>query len=163
MKSGNVRRSLGADTVGITSVVFVAAIVLMAPGALGTDHPVGATGSTYIDQYGCDATVNANLPIYLNVSNGDSVSVYYNYTYDDERRPGSSLAGHAFSQVVQYGGGGWAESHGYNTTGDTQGGGGIQKTVYNVQENTSIRVEWYANITFACSDGASAKGYIYLY
>jgi len=147
MKNHYMMEKVRLARIGTVFAVLMAAVVILAPNALGANHPVSSTGLTFIDQNTCYATITTDIPFSLDVDDGDSVTIYYNYTYIDHR-PGRDLpnAEHVFSQIVAYGGG-VAESHGYNTTKYTEGNGGIQHIVYNVMENTSIWVELYANIT----------------
>src|SRR4030042_1100901 len=149
-------------------VLLVTAVLMSSTVALGADHPFGATGWTDIDSSSCDSGVNANLPAYLNVDNGDSVTIYYNYTYTDYRRSVSTIARHDFTQLIEYNNWGAGQSHWHNTTYYLDSGvGGIQMTVYNVMEDTSIWVKWYANVTCSsgpqCSHYDSDQGFIYLY
>lgn len=152
----------------ISASLMVTVITIMAQTALAANHNVTGTGSTFIDKNGCDASVPNGPPGSLNVANGDSVTIYYNYTYRDDRLGSDKpRAEHIFIQTVLYGGGGRTEAHYYNTTGSASGGGSIPWTVYNVQEGTSIWVGWYANITCGsspqCHETDSKEGSINLY
>jgi hypothetical protein len=156
-----------ATRVGMISAsLMVTVITIMAQTALAANHNVTGTGSTYIDRFGCDANVPNGPPGSLDVANGDSVTIHYNYTYWDNRPQGYPRAEHIFIQTVLYGGGGRTEAHYHNTSGSELGGGSIQWTVYNVQTGTSIWVGWYANITCGsspqCHDTDSKEGYINL-
>jgi len=166
MKNDYVGGKARAARIGIVSVVVMAAVVILAPNALGANHSVNTTGSTYISSGGtCIASVTAPSSGDLDVNNGDSVTIYYNYTYTDGRTSASTLARHDFTQLVEYDDAGTGESHWYNTTIDMESGvGGIQMTVSNVRTGTSIWVLWYANITSdgICSDYAWDEAYISL-
>jgi len=166
MRYNHIGGKKGAARIANVSTMFLATLMILAPIALGADHPFGATGSTYIGTY-CDSEVAADLPAYLDVANGDSVTIYYNYTYTDARGSPSTIARHDFTQLIEYDDWGEGESHWHNTTYyRDSGSGGIQMTVNNVMEDTSIWVKWYANVTCnsgpSCSHYDSDEGLIYL-
>ena len=140
----------------------------MSQTALAANYAVSAIGSTYINNVGCQAAVSAytSMPVYYDVTYGDTVTVYLNYTYTDVRT-GHDLppAHHIFTQFVYYLGWGETEAYEYNTTQETFGSGSIQMIRY-VQPDSTMYVKWWTNVTCGsqpqCTSYDSDDGYIYL-
>jgi len=167
MKVGIVPRRVGRYAVSIESVALVmVAVVLLAPNALGANR-YGATGigTTSINTSTCDADVTSPLPVYVDVNNGDSVTVYFNYTYSDSRPP-TTAAVHGFVMTTVYLYTAWSDGVNVTTYGSESSGGSLQRTVPNVAQNTSIWVRWHAQISSAsnpaCFASHEEEGYIYL-
>ena len=168
MKDGIVTGRVSGRAVSIESIaLMITAVVLLAPTALGAGR-YGATGigTTSINTSTCDADVTSPLPVYVDVNNGDSVTVYLNYTYSDSRLPRLYPAVHAFVMTTVYLYTSWSDGVNVTTYGGESGDGSLQRTVPNVSENTWIWVRWQAQISSVsnpvCFASDEKDGYIYL-
>ena len=127
----------------ISASLMVTMIMVMSQTAIAANHIVEVTGFTTISVSDCEANVTSGPPGSLVVTNGDDVTIYYNYTYDDSRPSGWPNATHQFVLIVD----GWAKEEAHFTFGNESGFGTIQKTVYNVQKPGQIWVALYTNIS----------------
>ena len=146
-----------ARIVSIVAVcaLFMAAVVIRTPTVLAaTNHPyLIGLGQTWVTNSALDASVSDGVPpLQIDVENGDSVTVYYNYSYSDYRTypPYSNKAYHTFNLTVYYAG---PSSNGAQHETDPDDGynvGSVSVHVNNVAENTYIWVNYTA--TISCDD-----------
>ena len=170
MKEGCLERKARIVGIVAVSVLFMSAVVIRTPTVLAaTDHPyLIGLGQTWVTNSALDASVSDGVPpLQIDVEDGDSVTVYYNYSYSDYRTTGSYKAYHTFNLTVYYAG---PSSNGAQHETDPNDGynvGSVSVHVNNVAENTYIWVNYTATIT--CddvspnSDSANNGESIYLY
>jgi len=130
--------------------VMTALVLFVEPVAATTYTGAGGEGKTELDPPDtpyCDAYVFGWVMYLLDINNGDTVRVYHNLTWWDNRSSSSANAYHYINLTVTYTPNTWSEddtviSNGGTTTGTKS----IYIEVLNVRPQTSIDITWYASI-----------------
>ncbi len=108
MKEDCLRGKARIARIVAVSALFMAAVMILTPTVLATNHPyLVGLGQTLVDNRLLDATVSDGMPpLQIDVTNGDSVTIFYNYGYSDNRTspPYSNKATHTFNLSVYYNG-----------------------------------------------------------
>ncbi len=148
MKDGSLRGKARVARIGTVSMLLMTAVVILTPTVLATNHPyLVGLGQTWIDDFQLDAGVSDGVPpLEIAIVDLDSVTIYYNYTYSDDRVSGDE-ATHIFTLVVDYGGT-FASGKTHKTSILTRPtSDSVSVTVYNVVEDTYIWVNYTASIS----------------
>lgn len=102
----------------------------------------------------CDADTEVLIAnSWLDVDDGDTVHFHMNYTYSDYRPSPAPEANHHFHIEAWYKSVRYYDEREFKTYGQATGGGSFYVDVPNVDEHTTITVEWNSSIVVGmCSD-----------
>ncbi len=148
-------RSMMSSSVIVWAVILAMWTVFsFSPTALAADvWGAEGYGMTTCDSSTCDADVWALVLPARDVDDGDTVWIWYNFTWEDVRRSSSPQAQHQFMISATYPGRiPYAVTRLVGTYGDERGSDNLLITVPDVQEGKTINVGWYASIDIDATD-----------
>ncbi len=145
------KRRSTTKRVSILATTFVTVSMMLASQfALAADHPFYATGDTGITDAGvtsASASISPPLPVSLSISSGDTISVQYNITWDDDRTSPALLAMHNFTVALGIDNNtpdiDWTL---FYTSGDESGSDTLTVTTPPIYEDCAIYIDVFASV-----------------
>ncbi len=169
MKDSCKRGKARIARIGTVSALLMTAVVILTPTVLATNHPyLVGLGITLVNRTLLDASVSDGMPpLEIAIVDLDSVTIYFNYSYSDDRTTGLLKAYHNFSLAVYYNGPSSNGNQHQTLPRDGYFEGSTSVTVYNVTDDTYIWVNYTASISCGAvppyNDSDTHGESIYLY